>query len=139
MLEEGKPFSLALIDLDNFKTINDTIGHAAGDGVLTTLAEQLRKITRSLDMVARYGGDELCFIGAGLTPEQLTNRIAAAVAKRHVRLQIDERILSVLLSTSVGIAASIPGDTPESLMARADCALRVAKQEGKGCIRVAAG
>jgi diguanylate cyclase (GGDEF)-like protein len=137
MLEHGKPVCIALMDVDNFRTINNTLGHAVGDKVLTVLGDQLQRVCRTTDMPTRYGGDEFVFMASGGTSEQLAQRLAGAVARRHVRLEIDDRVVSVLLSVSVGVAASSPGDTLEALMGRAFRALNAVKQEGKGGIRMA--
>ena len=136
-LGAGKPCSLAFIDVDNFKTINDTLGHQVGDRILAMLADQLRRVGRSGDVIGRFGGDEFCFVAPGFTQEQLAQRIAGAVARRHVRIDLEESVCQVLLSASIGIARSVLGDTPESLIERADQAMRVAKKEGKGGIRLA--
>jgi diguanylate cyclase len=137
VLAEGKPCTLAVLDLDNFKTVNDTLGHPVGDRLLTLVAEQLRRMVRSTDVVARYGGDEFCLLSPGLDPEHLAQRLAVAVTRRHVRLEMEGRTCSALLSLSVGIASSRVGDTPESLFDRADQAMLAVKREGKGGIRLA--
>jgi diguanylate cyclase (GGDEF)-like protein len=137
LLAEGKPCGLAFMDVDNFKTINDTLGHPIGDRVLMVLAEQLRRGMRTTDAAARFGGDEFCFLAPGLNMEQLAQRLVGAVARRHVRLELEERVCSVLLSVSVGIAQSRLGDTAEELLERANQALMQAKQTGKGGIQCA--
>lgn len=133
------PFSLALIDVDNFKTVNDTLGHTTGDKILTQVGENLLRMARSVDVPARYGGDEFALIAPGFPAEQLAQRLAGAVARRHVRMELDEgeRIIQVLLSTSVGISDSRKGDTATALIDRADQALLAAKRGGKGGIRIA--
>jgi diguanylate cyclase (GGDEF)-like protein len=137
LMEAGTPCTVALIDVDNFKTINDTLGHPVGDRLLALIGEQLKKVTRTTDCSARFGGDEFCFLTLGTNTEQTAQRLAGAVARRHARLEMEDRVISVLLSLSVGIAASWPGDTPESLLHRADQALLAAKKDGKGGIRLA--
>lgn len=137
-LASGKPCTLAFLDVDHFKTINDTLGHMVGDRILSLVAEQLCRVARTGDLVGRFGGDEFCFVAPGFSPEQLAQRIAGAVARRHVRVDTEESVCSVLLSISVGIAPSTLGDTPEALIDRADAALRAAKAEGKGGMRLAA-
>jgi diguanylate cyclase len=137
LLRDGKPVCFALMDIDNFRTINASLGHAVGDRVLAILGEQLQRISRTTDLAARYGGDEFCFLAVGGTPEQLAQRIAGAVARRHVRLEIEDRTCSVLLSVSVGITGSSPGDTHDEILERAGRALAVVKASGKGGIRLA--
>jgi diguanylate cyclase (GGDEF)-like protein len=139
VLREGVPFSIAMIDVDNFKTINDSLGHAVGDRVLTIIGNNLLRVSRSTDVPARYGGDEFAFIAGGFNAEQTAQRLAGAVARRHIRMELEEgeRVISVLLSTSVGVAAYRPGDTYDSLMHRADQAMISAKKARKGGIRIA--
>jgi len=137
LLKDGKPVSFALMDVDNFRTINTTLGHAVGDKVLSMVGDQLHRISRSTDTAARYGGDEFAFLAVGGTTEQLAQRLAGAVARRHVRLEIDDRTCSVLLSLSVGISASSPGDTFDVVLERASRALSVVKAGGKGGILLA--
>lgn len=139
LLAEGKPVYVALMDIDNFRTINATLGHAVGDKVLAMVGDQLQRIGRSTDVPARYGGDEFCFLSVGGTLEQFAQRLAGAVARRHVRLELDDRHCSVLLSVSTGLAAACPGDTLEGLMGRAARALNSSRADGKGDIRVSQG
>lgn len=131
--------TMALIDVDNFKTVNDTLGHTVGDKLLAMVGENIHRVARTTDLPARYGGDEFAFVAVGFTAEQLAQRLSGAVARRHVRMEMDEgdRIIQVLLSTSVGIATSRPGDTRESLIHRTDQAMLAAKKAGKGGIRIA--
>lgn len=139
ILEEGRPCCLAILDLDDFKTINDTLGHQFGDRMLALVGEQLQRVARTSDVIGRIGGDEYCFLARGLNAEQLTQRIVPAIARRHVRLELEDRASSALLSVSTGIANSVAGDTPDSLLNRADQALLTAKRTGKAGIRVAGG
>ncbi|HEU4754664.1 MAG TPA: GGDEF domain-containing protein, partial [Armatimonadota bacterium] len=138
-LEAENPCTLALIDVDNFKTINDTLGHTVGDRILALLGENIHRVARSTDLAARYGGDEFAFVAVGFTAEQIAQRLSGAVARRHVRMELDEgeRIIQVLLSTSVGITTSRRGDTPHSLIQRSDQAMLAAKKAGKGGLRIA--
>lgn len=138
-LDGEAPCTLALIDVDNFRTINDTLGHTVGDRLLAMLGENIHRVARSTDLPARYGGDEFAFAAIGFTAEQLAQRLSGAVARRHVRMELDEgeRIIQVLLSTSVGIAMSKRGDTKASLIHRTDQAMLAAKKAGKGGLRIA--
>lgn len=132
LLGARKPCSLAIMDLDDFKTINDTLGHHVGDRLLMLVGEQLTRSARSIDTVARFGGDEFCFLAPGTSPDQLVSRIAGAVSRRHARLEIEDRVISVLLSLSVGIAPSKEDDVPDALVARADAVLLNAKRQNRG-------
>lgn len=136
VLKMGQPCSLAVLDVDNFKTINSSLGHAVGDRLLVMVAEQLSRVARTTDVPARWGGDEFCFLAPGLNGEQLAQRLAGAVARRHVRMQTGERHYSVLLSMSVGIAAWNTHDPPETLIYNADKALLAVKRSGKGGVRI---
>ncbi len=127
-----KPLSLVMIDIDNFKGVNDTYGHATGDEVLKKVARLIRESIRETDTVYRYGGEEF----AVLCPEtdksgayELAERIREKV--RETRLFIDgDRAIYITISLGV---ASFPDDTedPAELLAIADISLYRAKSEGK--------
>ena len=122
----GDPSTAAVfLDLDGFKPINDTYGHATGDEVLRQLADRLRACVRRKDVVARYGGDEFVVIATINAPadvEHLTARLTQAV-----ELPFDLPEGHITLSASVGLAYAVPGDTPRSLLSRADSAMYLAK------------
>jgi diguanylate cyclase (GGDEF)-like protein len=120
--------SLIVLDLDNFKAINDKIGHLAGDGVLTEVAERTLSVVRAADITCRVGGDEFAVIlpEAGADDaELLAGRIARAIAARPIGG-------SGILTVSAGVTEVRPGDTPADLFQRADDALYRAKAAGKG-------
>ncbi len=127
-----KPLSLLMIDIDNFKHINDTRGHAAGDVVLQSLGRLLPRLLREVDLSARYGGEEFAiilpetdFVGARLVGE----RIRRAIAGEHVTLPGGGEFA---FTASVGVACfPVCGDKVETLVEHADQALYTAKQEGK--------
>ncbi|MEV4418083.1 GGDEF domain-containing protein [Catellatospora sp. NPDC049609] len=117
-------WSLAMADLDHFKTINDTLGHDAGDQVLTVTARRLAAALPDA-MVARLGGDEFAII-LPTGPDQalaLLEQAVAAVARPQ-----QARGLELTVGCSVGVAAHTPGKTAAELMRRADTALYQAKQ-----------
>ncbi|HEX7150917.1 MAG TPA: diguanylate cyclase [Thermoanaerobaculia bacterium] len=114
--------ALALLDLDYFKMINDTQGHAAGDAALITFAKLVRAELREADLFARLGGDEFAVIFAGLTAEAAVPRLDA----------IYERLQGTTLSASCGVATIGAGDSVESAKERADQALYEAKRAGRG-------
>ena len=127
-------FALLCLDLDNFKLINDTLGHATGDAVLVAVAERLRGAIREFDMATRLGGDEFAAI---LMTDQADE--AATVARRIIErmarpFQFDGKLVQIGVSIGIGIAPR-DGDTPNQLMKKADLALYRAKADGRGTVR----
>jgi diguanylate cyclase len=130
-----RAFVMAMIDLDDFKAINDRFGHVVGDRVLVAASEALTRCVRADDVVARIGGDEFAVMAAALTLAQAEGRfagIARAVQEACQGVVPD----GIATSISVGLAECSAGDTMRSLYERADSALYAAKRSGKG--RVAA-
>ncbi len=127
---EGEVFALLLLDLDRFKQVNDTHGHAAGDAVLSVAAMAFRESCRGSDFPARYGGEEFVLLcpntsaqSAVLLAERIRQRIAMAIVV-HEQQQ-------VRVTVSIGIAESKPGDIRGDLVERADSALYAAKHGGR--------
>ena len=128
--------ALFYIDVDDLKTINDSIGHDGGDIAIRAVAEALKATTRASDVIARFGGDEFVVGWLGNRdshdPEELARRISAHVAQS----QIGDHGHAVELACSIGVALSEQSDRSlESLIERADRALYQAKVSGKGQIR----
>jgi len=120
--------ALIVIDLDDFKAVNDRVGHLAGDGVLAEAAERLRSVMRSADVACRVGGDEFAVIlpeSGAEDAELLAGRIARAIAARPIAG-------AGTLRLSAGVAELGDGDRPDDLFERADSALYRAKELGKG-------
>jgi two-component system cell cycle response regulator len=122
--------SVLLVDLDDFKRVNDTLGHAAGDAVLRSFADRVRALTRQLDVLVRRGGDEFVL----LMPETALDQ-ALAVAER-IRAGIAGEPFAVggvrlAQTVSIGVAAWNGHESAEALEARADGALYVAKRDGR--------
>lgn len=121
--------ALMFIDIDRFKSINDSLGHTFGDRLLRQVASLLIGSTRSNDMVIRHGGDEFVVL-----LDQVNEESARALAERILTLfrrpfDIDGR--SIHISASIGLVLSHAGDTPELLLQNADCAMFKAKLLGK--------
>src|SRR5665647_2622362 len=128
---DGRPIALLMLDLDRFKEINDTFGHAAGDRVLCTMAERLCEGLRDSDLVARLGGDEFAIVLPGCDLDQAV-AMATALRDRVTGLQtVQHRQVSV--STSIGIAIGPDDGADEgALMQHADVALYLAKASPQG-------
>jgi diguanylate cyclase (GGDEF)-like protein len=128
----GSFLAVLFIDLDNFKTVNDTLGHARGDRLLTLVAERLLTAVRQVDTVARLGGDEFAVLLEDLTAEDG----ALIVAERAVRLiaaPFDLGGKSVSVGASIGMAMRDDDSTgTDTLIAEADAAMYEAKRSGKG-------
>jgi len=127
---EEAPLSVAMLDLDQFKKINDEQGHLAGDRVLQDLSQLVRAIVREGDVVARFGGEEFVVL-MPRTPLPSATKLAE---------RLRERVAQKLATTvSVGVAASVRGEGATSLLARADAALYRAKNDGRNCVAVHEG
>jgi diguanylate cyclase (GGDEF)-like protein len=120
-------FSVAMIDIDLFKRINDTLGHQVGDRVLKQLAEILRKAVRKNDLVARWGGEEFSLI---LDATDLKN---ARIPLERIRRMVEEADFGIdrKVTISIGFASPSDSQTAEQLMAAADRALYKAKGSGR--------
>lgn len=137
-LRLGHELSLLIVDVDDFKSINDTRGHLVGDTVLRTVSGAVGDMTRSIDIGARYGGDELAILVIETGVEggmRLAERIRAAVADAEVPGRSDD---TVRVTVSIGVAAVPENATDhDGLMDAADQALLQAKRAGKNQIGVA--
>ncbi|WP_025109665.1 EAL domain-containing protein [Pseudomonas sp. H1h] len=129
--EHAPPLSLLMIDLDNFKPINDSLGHPAGDAVLQEVANRLRECTREHDIVARLGGDEFVVVLNGMDSRLEVDRFCTRLVESlHQPLIFEHHPLHV--GASIGIALSRrQGFVPSELIRCADIALYQAKSEGK--------
>ncbi len=131
---KGEIFSVVMLDVDNFKRVNDVYGHLAGDQVLVTIASILRGDLRIDDLAARYGGEEFVVVLSRLDLNGAT-KVANRLRERIESTPIiwGEDIIRV--TASFGVAQVKEGDTPKSLLDRADKALYLAKSDGKNCVR----
>lgn len=134
---EGASGTLYLIDMDYFKTVNDTLGHPAGDALLTDTANMLQSIFRENDLVARLGGDEFCVFAPGLRSEERISWLAAELSRQGRRTHDDKCGGQFQTSLSIGVAV-FPDHaaTAESLYQCADTALYRAKEAGRNTYRI---
>jgi diguanylate cyclase (GGDEF)-like protein/PAS domain S-box-containing protein len=131
----GGYVAVMIVDLDGFKTVNDSLGHQVGDDLLMAVAERFRDALRAYETVARLGGDEFAILLEDLdTPEQgglIAQRVLDSLAT-----PIDLGNREVAIGASIGIAiAERDAQNPERLLSHADTAMYRAKREGKGCYR----
>ena len=127
----GKPFTLALLDIDDFKTFNDIYGHLIGDEILVMLAKKLKKILRSNDFIARWGGEEFVILLRNTDLEEALKRLnEIRTALSDLKHEKAGRV-----TVSFGVTQYREGDTLASILNRADKALYKAKNDGKNCIR----
>ncbi|WP_158219642.1 bifunctional diguanylate cyclase/phosphodiesterase [Ideonella sp. A 288] len=130
----GETLALLCLDLDRFKPVNDTYGHAAGDDLLRQVAERLRGCVREIDVVGRMGGDEFTVVQRGAAQPEGSTRLGQRIieALSHP-FDVDGHVVHI--GTSVGIAlAPVDGDDPETLLHHGDLALYRAKSDGRARI-----
>lgn len=132
---QGTVLSLLMIDIDDFKRINDEFGHLGGDDVLQSFSQALNTTLREMDIVCRYGGEEFAVICPG---SHLRDAAFAADRIRHV---IETTAVHVegrrhRITASIGVAEAVPGEIAETLVQRADKALLSAKQAGRNCVHL---
>jgi|CZCB01.1.fsa_nt_gi diguanylate cyclase (GGDEF)-like protein len=135
LVEKQIPFSLILLDLDNFKHLNDTEGHDHGDFVLKIIAGIMKECTRATDIIARYGGDEFAIISPQ-TSKESSKKIAERI-RNNVLVNPKFLPYNAKVSLSMGIAAyPDDGQTIEEIQQKVDEALYVAKARGKNYIHL---
>ncbi|MEM9287360.1 MAG: PleD family two-component system response regulator [Pseudomonadota bacterium] len=131
--KESRPLSVAILDLDKFKLVNDNYGHTAGDEVLTQFAKRISQSVRGIDLAARYGGEEFVIIMPD-TPQEIAGkvgeRLRSVISSAPFRISADVGELDI--TVSVGVAGIDDGDLdPKALFERADEALYQAKHAGR--------
>lgn len=134
----GRPLALALLDVDRFKSINDSYGHPAGDAVLRTIADTLRRVIREGDILGRFGGEEFLVLMPGTTGDEARmacERLRAAIAEAPIPLPGGSCIAVTL---SAGFARMSGDEYFDQLISRADAALYEAKSRGRNLVRMAA-
>ena len=136
MASHGEPFSVLMLDLDRFKAVNDSLGHAIGDSLLKAVGDRLRRLVRELDVVARLGGDEFAVIQIADMNQRdqatvLANRVLSGITEPY---DIDGR--KIVIGTSIGITlAPQDAEDADALVRHADLALYKAKSEGRNRYR----
>jgi diguanylate cyclase (GGDEF)-like protein/PAS domain S-box-containing protein len=132
---EGRSIAVIVLDLDGFKTINDSLGHTAGDQLLVAAAQRLSNQLRPGDTAARLGGDEFAILLEDIQDltevEVVTERLLEVFG-----LPFAVQSKQLLVTASVGVTLNRPGDGPEELVRNADMAMYQAKAAGKACVRV---
>jgi diguanylate cyclase (GGDEF)-like protein len=135
-----QPYSVALFDLDHFKSVNDRFGHAAGDAVLRDFCTLVQAHMRVTDRFARWGGEEFVLLMPVTTPVESASlaveRIRSAVAS-HDWSSTSALPAGVRVTVSAGVATCVAGESAETLIARADAALYQAKGAGRNCFVMA--
>jgi diguanylate cyclase len=132
----GTPLCIAILDLDDFKKLNDTYGHIAGDAALKHLVKIVKDTLRSMDVIARFGGEEFLILMPETTVEAASSTMTRLQREltRHFFLHDNEK---VLITFSAGVALRRPNEEQTDLVKRADKAMYTAKQTGKNRVVVA--
>ena len=135
-----KPFILAILDLDNFKAINDRHGHQVGDRVLHCAAQWFKKCVRANDFLARFGGEEFAILLSDATLELALskfNSLLESIAMASYKYNVAGEMANVSFTVSCGIAEFVPEESAENLVRRADAAMYEAKRNGKNRVVIA--
>jgi diguanylate cyclase (GGDEF)-like protein len=131
------PLALLMMDVDDFKNINDTYGHLTGDFVVREAAEIVRRSVRVFDICTRFGGDEFAIIMPGSGVDSATG-VAERIRERlETYRSLEAPLENLALTVSIGLAVSVPATTPRALIEQADRALYLAKRSGKNCVKLA--
>jgi diguanylate cyclase (GGDEF)-like protein/PAS domain S-box-containing protein len=136
-LRDGGGLGVVFLDLDDFKTVNDLLGHAAGDEVLTEFAKRLEGVVRASDTAARFGGDEFALLLENVhSADEAVETVDRVLEAMAVPLRVGHKEL--VLRASMGISLAEPGTVvePEELIRNADAAMYNAKRDGKGGYRL---
>ncbi len=129
----GPHLGLLFCDIDHFKTVNDTWGHAAGDAVLRTIADRIRDCLREGDTVGRTGGDEMLVLLAGMRSLDDVARVAEKIRCRAAE-PISHEGRTIHATLSIGATIAVPGESSDTITARADAAMYRAKQAGRNTV-----
>ncbi len=127
--------AVLMIDLDHFKSVNDTYGHHAGDAILNKIGDVLQSLVRAYDHAGRYGGDEFIVIAPELSQDSALDyaeRIRATLAQTNVIYEGSR--ISLTVTIGLAFAAKVPEHSPDVIMHMADRALYEAKDQGRNCV-----
>lgn len=127
---EGRPLSLVVADIDNFKQVNDIWGHQAGDQAISSFGELIQNTVRGCDYAGRVGGEEFC-IAVWNCPNDPAERLAERIRMAFARFEHEGLNEDIRLTASFGVATAREGETYERLFARADASLYEAKSKGR--------
>ncbi len=128
------PPCVFLLDLDGFKTINDGLGHGAGDHILIEVARRLTAVVRETDTVARLGGDEFAILMPEATEDDALRVAERALTELHKPIDVSDRV--VWTGASIGLCFALRGQSADNLLRDADTAMYAAKAKGRGNIQV---
>jgi len=135
MLRLNRAIYIGMLDLDFFKSVNDTFGHAAGDMILKATAGIIRQTIRSYDLVGRYGGEEFAFLITDMEPREVLMLV------ERIRKNMDNHVaiyegVKIKITCSIGLAKFLEDDTLESSLKKADAALYAAKNAGRNQVKI---
>ncbi len=131
------PFSMLMLDIDNFKRINDSYGHPVGDRIIMAIAAKCRLNIRGRDFFARYGGEEFVILLPGASLRNAVKKakfICKSVASVWYQLDDTGAGRPLKVTVSIGVGCHRKGDTAASIIQRADAALYAAKHAGRNCV-----
>ncbi|QER42407.1 diguanylate cyclase [Thermodesulfobacterium sp. TA1] len=131
--ETKQPFSVIMIDIDNFKRVNDIYGHDVGDEVLKALAETFKNNLREQDVVGRWGGEEFIVV---LPETDLKNAVMVAEKLRTAVEELEIGVNKIKVTISLGVSEYLLTEEVSELIKRADSALYLAKRSGKNCVKI---
>ena len=135
----GEPFAVLMIDIDHFKAVNDSLGHAAGDAALVALAQILTASAREMDVVGRLGGEEFCVLLPRTDPES-ARRTAERLRQAIADTEVGWNQQAIRMTVSIGVAIADDAQEPaQALLDRADRALYQAKRSGRNRTSMSAG
>lgn len=132
----GRPLTLILFDLDNFKRTNDVFGHVAGDFVLRRMANEIERMVRREELLARYGGEEFALVMPETSLDKAI-KFAEKIRRTVAEMAFEQEGQSIPCTVSLGVATLVQGASPEHLIRAADAALYRAKANGRNRLEAA--